>query len=86
VGFVTFLRARLLEEHRAAAQRPTSLSRTPGMKERGLRLLEELLHGLGRGGLPDETSLQILLTVYSAHPDFRSEWLPPSLPSLARPT
>jgi hypothetical protein len=82
-GFQAFLADRLRAEHQAATDRPLGPNREPGMHERGLRLLEDLLDDLLHGELPDETSLQILLTAYSAHPDFRPEWLPGSLPTRA---
>ena len=81
--FLAFLTTRLREEHDAAVERPPGPMHEPGVRERGLRLLEELLEGLHHGDLPDETSLQVLLTVYSDHPDFCSDWLPAALPARA---
>ncbi|MEO5653702.1 MAG: hypothetical protein ABIN79_01575 [Marmoricola sp.] len=76
--FGTFLSRRLREERAAAEQRRLAGS-VPATPLRALELLDELVDDLDRGILPDETSLQILTTVYCTHPDFRDSWLPATM-------
>ena len=76
--FHDFLTRRLREE-RCAAERRTLTRSGPTTSLPALELLDELIAGLDRGVLPDETSLQVLTTAYDAHPDFRDAWLSPTM-------
>lgn len=72
--FPRFLTARLREEEaRAVLRRPHH-----GRGDSGLGLLRDLLADLAEGRLPDDVTLDLVLTAYAAHPDFRPEWRAPA--------
>jgi hypothetical protein len=74
--FVRFLTARLGEEAQAAAARHRPRQGTAVFG--GLRILYEILDDLAQGCLPDDVSLDLVLSAYAAHPDFQARWRHPA--------
>jgi len=74
-ALLAFLTERLAEEREAAAQRGTTAGPVDTERtERGLRMLEELVHDLEQGRTPDPMTLGLLTVAYAGRPDFRKEW------------
>ncbi len=75
--FLAFLSERLTEEIVATTHRRITSSDPEARIEHGLEVLHELLQTLRRGGLPDDTTLQLLIQAYADHPDFQQDWRRP---------
>jgi hypothetical protein len=74
-AFLAFLTDRLSEERADAASRSETASPEEAEQtERGLRLLDTLVHDLEQGRTPDRMTIGLLTVAYARRPDFRREW------------
>ena len=76
-AFLGFLSERLTEEIICATHRRETAANSSSGTNAGLQLMDDLVLSLQRGALPDDTTLQLLVRAYAAHPDFRAEWRSP---------
>jgi hypothetical protein len=74
-AFLAFLTDRLSEERADAASRSETASPEEAEQtERGLRLLDTLVHDLEQGRTPDRMTIGLLTVAYARRADFRREW------------
>ena len=68
----TWKRAESWPEH--ASRSETATPEEAEQTERGLRLLDTLVHDLEQGRTPDRMTIGLLTVAYARRPDFRREW------------